>query len=147
MSEFEVREIMPGDTYELRRALLRPHQQVNEMTWPHDEGPDTLHLGAFRGDQLVGIGTIHRQPMPGAAEAEAWRVRGVAVEYGHRGYGVGAMLFNRLLEHATVLEAQLVWANATATSFGFFEHHGFRRRGEPFELPDIGPHYVVFIEV
>ena len=40
-----------------------------------------------------------------------------------------------------------MWANATAASFGFFEHHGFRRRGEPFELPEIGPHYVVFAEI
>ena len=27
MSEFEVRVIQPGDTYQLSRALLRPHQR------------------------------------------------------------------------------------------------------------------------
>ena len=72
------------------------------MTWPGDEHPDTLHIGGYRRDNLVGIGTIIRQPMPGSAETEAWRVRGVAVDHGHRGYGLGAMLLHRLIEHAGV---------------------------------------------
>jgi len=147
MSEFEVRAISPVDTYELRRALIRPHQRVNEMTWPGDEHIDTLHVGGYRGETLVGIGTIHRQAMPGSVEAEAWRIRGVAVDFGHRGYGLGAMLLNHLIEHATISSGRVIWANTTATSFGFFEHHGFRRRGEPFELPEIGPHYVVYAEL
>ena len=147
MSEFEVRVIQPGDTYELRRALMRPHQKVNEQTWPGDEHPDTLHLGGYRVEHLVGIGTIIRQPMPGSTETEAWRIRGVAVDHGHRGYGLGAMLLDGLIEHATAQAARLVWANATATSYGFFEHRGFRRRGEPFTLPEIGPHYVVFAQI
>ncbi|MBU1227476.1 MAG: GNAT family N-acetyltransferase [Actinobacteria bacterium] len=147
MSESEVRAIAAGDTYELRRALLRPHQRLNEMTWPADEHPDTLHAGAYRGERLVGIGTIHRQPMPGSAETEAWRIRGLAVEFGHRGYGLGAMLLGRLTEHATTCGGRMVWAHATAASFGFFEHYGFRRRGEPFELPESGPHYVVYAEI
>jgi GNAT superfamily N-acetyltransferase len=147
MSEFEVRVITARDTYELRRALLRPHQRVNEMTWPGDEHLDTLHIGGFRGEQLVGIATIHRQPMPGSPEPDAWRIRGVAVDHGHRGYGLGAMLLHRLLDHATTAGGRIAWANATATSFGFFEHHGFHRRGDPFELPEIGPHYVVYTEL
>ena len=147
MSEYEVRVIAPSDTYELRRALLRPHQRLNEMTWPADEHPDSLHVGGYRGENQAGIGTIHRQAMPGVSEPEAWRVRAIAVDYGHRGYGLGATILNRLIEHAAVSGGRVVWANATAASFGFFEHHGFRRRGEPFELPEIGPHYVVFAEI
>jgi hypothetical protein len=38
----------------------------------------------------------------------------------------------------------LAWCNARAGSFGFYERFGFRRDGEPFELPDIGPHYRMF---
>ncbi|MCB2223755.1 MAG: GNAT family N-acetyltransferase [Actinobacteria bacterium] len=144
MSEFELRAITPGETYELRRALLRPHQRVHEMTWAGDDAPDTLHIGGFREDRLVGIGTAHRQPMPGLSEPQAWRIRGVAVDHGHRGYGLGEMLLRRLLEHAAASGGRLVWANATAASYGFFEHYGFARRGDPFELPEVGPHYVVY---
>jgi GNAT superfamily N-acetyltransferase len=147
MSEFDVRPITAGETYELRRALLRPHQRVHEMTWPNDEDTRTLHLGGFRGDRLVGIGTLHHQPMPGSTEYEAWRIRGLAVDHGHRGYGLGAQLLFHLIEHATIGAGKVVWANATAASFGFFEHHGFARRGDPFELPEIGPHYVVYTEI
>ena len=147
MSEFDIRALESGDTYELRRALLRPHQKIQEMTWPADEHPDTLHVGGYHRDRLIGIGTIHRQAMPGSVEPEAWRVRGIAVEHGHRGYGLGQMLLHRCLEHAASNGARVVWANARIGAFEFFEHHGFRRRGEPFELPEIGPHYVVYAEI
>jgi len=147
MSEFDVRAIEPGETYALRRALLRPHQQSHEMTWSGDEHPDTLHIGGFRDERLVGIGTVHRQVMPGSGEPDAWRIRGIAVDHGHRGHGLGYLMLYRLVEHAASRGGRVVWANATAVSFGFFEHHGFVRRGDPFELPEIGPHYVVYAEL
>ena len=117
------------------------------MAWPFDEGPDTLHIGGYRAERMVGIATVHRQPMPGSAEPQAWRVRGIAVEHGHRGYGLGGMLLQRCLDHAAVNRAGVVWAHARVGAFGFFRRYGFQRRGEPFELPDIGPLYVVFLEM
>jgi predicted GNAT family N-acyltransferase len=147
MSEFEIRTISAEDTHALRHALLRPHQDIIEMTWPGDDLGDTLHVGGFRQDRLVGISTVHRQRLPGSTEIETWRVRGIAVDHGQRGYGLGGLLLRRCIEHAAIMGGRIVWSNAKVGVFGFYEHYGFRRFGDPFELPDIGPHYLMYVEM
>jgi predicted GNAT family N-acyltransferase len=147
MGEFEIREIEAEDTHHLRRALLRPHQELAEMSWPGDELPDTLHVGGYRHDRLVGISTIHRQRLPGSSEVETWRVRGTAVDHGQRGYGLGGLLLRRCMEYAATMGARLVWANAKVGAYGFYERYGFRRFGDPFDLPHIGPHYLMYVEL
>ncbi|MBM3695502.1 MAG: GNAT family N-acetyltransferase [Actinobacteria bacterium] len=147
MAEFEVRAVAAEEVRALRRALLRPHQEVEELVYAGDDHPETLHLGGFRHGRMVGIATIMFRPMPGRAERAAWQVRGMAVDHGHRGYGLGGLLLRRCLAHAAAGGGRLAWCNARAGSFGFYERHGFRRDGEPFELPDIGPHYRMFLQL
>ncbi|MFH1330672.1 MAG: GNAT family N-acetyltransferase [Actinomycetota bacterium] len=144
MAEFEVRAAEAEQVRELRRALLRPHQQVEELVYTGDDHPEALHLGGFRHAKMVGIASIMPRLMPGHPERAAWRVRGMAVDHGHRGYGLGGRLLGACLDHAAAHGGRLVWCNARAGSFGFYERYGFRRDGEPFELPDIGPHYRMF---
>ena len=43
--------------------------------------------------------------------------------------------------------ARIVWCDAKVAAYGFCERYGFRRFGDPFELPDIGPHYLMFVEL
>ncbi len=145
MAEFEVRAVEAEGVRELRRALLRPHQTVEELAYAGDDHPEALHLGGFRHGKMIGIASITPRPMPGNPERAAWQVRGMAVDHGHRGYGLGGLLLRRCLEHAAAHGGRLAWCNARAGSFGFYERYGFRRDGEPFELPDIGPHYRMFV--
>jgi predicted GNAT family N-acyltransferase len=67
----------------------------------------------------------------------------MAVDHGHRGYGLGGLMLRRCLEHAAQHAGRMVWCSARAEVYGFFERHGFGRRGDPFELPGIGPHYLM----
>jgi predicted GNAT family N-acyltransferase len=144
MSEIEVRAVEAAVVRPLRRALLRPHQQVEELVYRGDDHPDTLHVGAFRHGHLVGIATVVPRPMPGRRERRSWQLRGMAVEHGQRGYGVGGLLLAACVAHIAARGGRLVWCNARAGSFGFYEHYGFRHDGEPFELPGIGPHYRMY---
>ena len=144
MSELEVRAVEAHQVRPLRRALLRPHQQIDELVYAGDHHPDALHVAAFRHGHMVGVATIIPRPMPGRRERRAWQVRGMAVEHGQRGYGLGGLMLEACLAHAAGHGGRLVWCNARAGSFGFYEHYGFRRDGEPFELPGVGPHYRMY---
>jgi len=144
MSEFEVRAVEAEAVRPLRRALLRPHQRVDELVYPGDHHPGTLHVGAYRHGHLVGIATIIPRPMPGRRERRAWQLRGMAVEHGQRGYGLGGMMLEACVAHAAGRGGRLVWCNARAGSFGFYQRYGFRCDGDPFELPEIGPHYRMY---
>jgi GNAT superfamily N-acetyltransferase len=138
MSEFEVRPIKAQAAGPLRSALLRAEEA-------DDAGgvSGALHLGGYRNGRLVGFASVAPQRAPGDAGPGAWRLRAIAVDHGHRGYGLGGLLLRRCLGHAAAQGARLVWSRVPAAVYGFFEHHGFERSGDPFEGPDRLPHYLV----
>jgi N-acetylglutamate synthase-like GNAT family acetyltransferase len=84
--------------------------------------------------------------MPDGYRTAAWRLHGVAVDYGHRGAGVGALIVERCLHHAAGQEARAVWCIAPAGTFGFFERYGFLRTGDPID-DNHGPQYKLFVEL
>jgi predicted GNAT family N-acyltransferase len=144
MSDSEIQAVDAETVRPLRRALLRPHQRVEELVYPGDDHPETLHVAAYRHGHMVGVATIVPRPMPGRRERRAWQVRGMAVEHGQRGYGLGGLLLEACVAHAATHGGRLVWCHARAGSFGFYRRYGFQPDGEPFEIPGIGPHYRMF---
>ncbi len=147
MGEFEIYAVDVEQIRPLRRALLRPHQGVEQLVYPGDDAPCALHVGGYRHGHLVGIASVFPRPLPGRPGPDVWQVRGMAVEYGHRGHGLGGLMLHRCIEHARAEGGRVVWCNARAGSLGFYRRYGFRREGDPFELPDIGPHYRMFLDI
>jgi len=143
MSEFSIRPVRVEDVRDLEEALLRETAETHDNPWSGEPDPDALHLGGYRDGVLVGCATILRQRIPGSAEQHAWRIKGVAIEHGHRGFGLGGMMMRRLLEHAGARGARIAWCRVPAGAYGFFEHLGFRRAGDPFEDPSGGPQYMM----
>jgi GNAT superfamily N-acetyltransferase len=147
VSDYEIQTIAAAEARPLRRALLHPTLPLAGVDYEADSHPVSLHVGAFKDGLLVGVATVHPQPMPSGARTEAWRVRDVAVEHGHRGRGVGAALLDRCLEHASAADGKVAWCMARVGAFGFFERMGFRRAGSPVDDPEEGPQYLVFTEL
>ncbi|HSG78299.1 MAG TPA: GNAT family N-acetyltransferase [Acidimicrobiia bacterium] len=140
MSEYDIRAVEAAAAQGLRHAVLDPRASTDRFQDVGDEAPSTLHLGGFRGEHLAGVASIARRRSPDETGGDAWRLHGVAIEHGHRGWGLGAQLLERCLEHAAVHQARLVWCDTPAGTFGFFERFGFHRVGDPFTVGGI-PHY------
>jgi predicted GNAT family N-acyltransferase len=141
-----IRRVTSAETRPLRHAVLRPHQRPEELVYPGDDAPETLHLAAYRRDELIGTASLYREPPPGSEDPRAFRLRGMAVAPADQGSGLGAELLRRCLEHAAREDASVVWCNARTRAARFYARHGFEARGEEFELPGIGPHYVMVYE-
>ncbi|MDD9947041.1 MAG: GNAT family N-acetyltransferase [Myxococcales bacterium] len=96
-----IRPVQPIDpaVLALLRALNehnRSHYDADRCRWASVEdlsSPDTTMLGAFFGDELVGVGAIALEP--GYAE-----IKRMFVVPHARGYGVGADLLEALLDIA-----------------------------------------------
>ncbi len=136
----EVRRVRAADTRPLRQAVLRPHQSIAEMAWPHDDAEDAAHFGAFVDGEMVATATVHREPPPGEDDPRAWRLRGMATAAGERGRGHGGALVEACLAWAGGRGATAVWCNARVAARAFYERHGFIVEGDRFDLPGIGPH-------
>ncbi|WP_445151764.1 GNAT family N-acetyltransferase [Baekduia sp. Peel2402] len=126
----------------LRQRVLRPHQTLAEQLFDGDQDPLAGHFAAYASDgddQPIGIASITPEGGPGA-----WRVRGMATDPERgRGTGAGGALLLACLDHARANGATRVWCNARTPARGFYERYGFVAEGEEFELPQIGPHYVM----
>ena len=136
-------------TRPLRQRILRPHQAIELLVYPHDDDIDTLHAGAFVGEMLVGTATVHRQPPPAshfpthALDPSAWRLRGMTTVPEVRRQGCGAALVAACFAHAEERGGTLVWCNARVTAASFYASLGFAPHGDAFELPEIGAHFVM----
>jgi ribosomal protein S18 acetylase RimI-like enzyme len=93
------------------------------------------------------VATTHPQPMPAATPTGAWRLRDLAVEHGHRGRGLGALLLERLLEHAANNDGKIAWATVRATAQGFLRRYGFQQSGGPIDDPAEGPQYLLYASI
>ncbi|MCP3103361.1 GNAT family N-acetyltransferase [Myxococcus sp. K15C18031901] len=144
MSTPDIRRIPAAETRGLRRAVLRPHQPPEAVIYPGDDDPDTLHLGLYVDGRQLGVASLYREPPPFALkDITAWRLRGMAVEQVRQGMGLGAALLRACMAHAASQKGTQVWCNARATAEGFYRSMGFVSRGEPFDLPGIGPHHLM----
>jgi len=139
-AELLVRAVSVEQTRPLRQAILRPHLTLDEMA--ASEPPDAVAVGAFAGDELVAVGLVGPQGAPGA-----WRVRGMATVPRARGRGAGTAVLTALLDHATTHGAKRVWASVRTPARSLYERAGFRVISEEFELPDIGPHVLMELEM
>jgi GNAT superfamily N-acetyltransferase len=147
MTQLDIHPIAAADTHWLRHVLLRPHQAPDTLIYPGDEAPDSLHVGAFRDGQLVGIASISRQPFPGAPDQAAWQLRGMATLPEVRRQGYGAALVRACLDHVAAHGAGILWCNGRTTAISFYQAQDFRVWGEEFEVPGTGPHYVLWQKV
>ncbi len=142
--DLEYRRATIDEIYELRFEVLRPKQVPVKLHFAGDgeEPPRTWHFGAFeRGtNKVVACLTLF------ATEWEnkpAIQLRGMAVDPGWRGLGVG----RRLLETAGAAVAAdatasqwVWWCNARTGAIGFYEGLGWRVVSEEFMIEGVGPH-------
>ena len=146
---YDIREIKADETRSLRQAILRPHQTLAECVYPGDDDPQTFHLGAFDGDTLVTITSVYveRETRFDVFGTDSqFRLRGMATLEPYRGRGIGGTLLRECLNRSWSAGAKLFWCNARTSASGYYDKMGFRAIPELFEIPEIGPHRVMFIE-
>lgn len=133
----------------LRQKVLRPNQTLTELVYAGDDAPGAAHFAAFgEGGQVIGIASITPEPHPHDPAPGDWRIRGMATDPdAGRGVGAGGALLRACLDWARASGAVRVWCNARSPVRGFYEREGFVVEGEEFELPEVGPHFLMELVV
>lgn len=144
MPPYDIRQVSAVETRYLRHVVLRPHQRPEELVYPGDDAPDTVHQALYVGDEQHGVASLYREPQPGSKSTTEWRLRGMAVLAANQGRGYGAALLQTCIDHATRQGGTRLWCNARTTASGFYLKLGFAVEGGEFELPGIGPHYLMW---
>ncbi|MHB8242006.1 MAG: GNAT family N-acetyltransferase [Solirubrobacteraceae bacterium] len=127
----------------LRGEVLRPGQSADQLAFPGDDAPDSLHVAAMLDGRTVGVASVMRDGHPVTPLLGDWRVRGMATSEEMRGRGVGAAMLARCEAHARSAGGGRLWCNARVRARGLYERGGLAVEGELFDIPSIGAHYLM----
>lgn len=138
-----IKEITTAQTYLVRQPVLRPRKSIEFCYFDGDDLPTTKHYGFFIKKKLVGVITLKFIKNNNFICEQQYQIRGMAVLENYQKKGVGA----RLLQYAENIIQQngghLIWFNARITAINFYKTHNYITVGKPFEIVDIGAHYLM----
>jgi GNAT superfamily N-acetyltransferase len=129
--------------------VLRDHLPADavEVAYPADGEPGSFHLAVLEGDVPVAIASFSVEPAPGRdGGCAAVRLRGMAVDPGQRGRGLGRVLIDAACARLRQAGVELLWANARSSALGFYDTLGFIAEGDQFLSHDL-PHRVVALDL
>jgi GNAT superfamily N-acetyltransferase len=125
----------------LRHEVLRQGRPREAAVYAEDADPTTRHFGAFaEGQGVVGCATFLSSARDGAP---AWQLRGMATSPSLARRGIGARLLACAEEYLRQEPRATLWANAREGAMGFYAKQGWRQVGKVFDVPDVGPHFVI----
>lgn len=76
----DIHKIHPEQTYHLRHAILRPHQDFSACQYETDYDNDAFHLGVFEKGELISIGSFYSESIPGYEGESQYRLRAMATD-------------------------------------------------------------------
>ncbi|TDO23105.1 GNAT family N-acetyltransferase [Pedobacter duraquae] len=139
-----IKFISAADTLPLRSEVLRKNLPLAECVFDRDQ--DGFHLGAYVDDKLVSVGTFFPEDYPELG-VSGYRLRGMATDPAYSGKGYGAQLVKFALEHLKNAGASYLWFNARSSAVGFYKKLNCDVISEEFEVPGIGPHFNMSIQI
>lgn len=91
---FDVKEIAPEMTYNIRHTVLRPHQHLNDCVYDTDFMDDSFHVGLFHNEQLISIASFNLENHPFFNSDKQYHLRAMATLTSNRNMGAGRAVIN-----------------------------------------------------
>lgn len=139
-----VKRIQAVDCLALRHQVLRPHQPPENSKYPLDEEPTSAHFGYFNEKgEIVCVASLYLEGREGGPK-KAFRLRGMATRPDLQGSGLGRQVLGACQSYVQQQGGDEIWCNARTTASEFYFKNGFvSLTPEPFDLPGLGPHYIM----
>jgi predicted GNAT family N-acyltransferase len=149
--EFHVDRVPASATWELRQAVLRPHETINQLALPDDDELSTGSFAAINENEEV-VATVRVAPASppfsvhtyASTDSLSWRVRGMATREDVRNLGIGSAVLSRAVQHVAEHGGGLLWCNVRVPAVNLYRRASFVEHGDVWEDPDIGPHVVMW---
>lgn len=135
-------EVLPIRNTILREGKLTP----DECRFPTDNVEGNFHLGYYIKGELACIASFFPQSY-GSFIGTGYQLRGMATIQKYQGQGVGNQLVNFAIVYLRGQKAGYIWCNARKAAVKFYQNLGFETVSPEFEVPGIGPHYVMYVKI
>ncbi len=139
-----IKEINVEKTYPLRIEILRNGIPEN-YHFVGDKHKETIHLGAFLDNKCIGIVTLIPNSHKTFPNVSTYQLRGMAVDKSLQKQGIGKLLIDasfRFLKEGRKYE--ILWCNARIIAVEFYKKMGFSIKGNKFQIPKVGSHFLMY---
>ena len=142
-----IKEIPSKETYIVRQPVLRKGKPIESCIFEGDDLETTHHFGLFQNKNLTGIISLFTKSNPIFAENLQGQIRGMAILENHQKKGFGEALVKHCEDYCRQNKVDLIWFNARTAAVGFYKRMNYEVLGEPFEIKDVGEHYLMFKKI
>ena len=139
----KVKQIHAVDCYPIRQQILWRHKKLENCGIEIDEQEGSFHLGVFLNNELVCIGSFFKQKNVKFSEQNQYRLRAMATLTKAQKQGAAKALLDFAFVSLQNQNQELLWCDARVIALGFYEKMGFTKHGDMYEIPIIGPHYLM----
>ncbi|TDJ03884.1 MAG: GNAT family N-acetyltransferase [Deltaproteobacteria bacterium] len=139
----KVLRINARDTHRIRSEILRPGKSVDNCIFEGDDDDQTFHLGAFIENKLVSVASFYFDRHPDLDALYQYRLRGMATLPSFQRQGLSKALLKIGFPIVKQNQCSVVWCNAREEAMGFYQKVGFEKMGDKFEIPEVGPHFLM----
>ena len=141
-----IKQISARETIPVRQPVLRAGRPESDCIFEGDNLPTTVHYAIFVEENLVGVATFLENSKD-ILTGKQMQLRGMAVLDAYQGKGFGKLLLEKgeILAHEK--KTDILWFHARINAKSFYEKQGYMVIGEPFEIPQVGTHYVMYKEL
>lgn len=143
----KLKRVTAAETRPHRQTILRPGQPPETVVFAKDDDPESVHFAVFVDDEILAVASLANEAFPLTGETLAWRMRGVGTYPQARGSGYGTRLIQACIEHTQSKGGKYIWCNARVVALSFYTANGFEQRGDPFDIPGAGLHYLMYKKI
>lgn len=140
-------KITTQETYLVRNSVLRPGKALETCYFDGDDLETTAHFGIKVDNNIVGVVSVFENKNSNFTMNNQLQVRGMAVLETYQKKGLGEKLLLYVEKYAKENNFQLIWFNARESALNFYRKLEYQTIDKPFEIGDIGIHYVMFKQI
>lgn len=142
----EIAFITADETLPLRSLQLRDGWELNRCRFDSDEIEKAFHLAQIKEGEVVCVLSLHPQCWQGL-QGDGFQLRGMATHPHYYKKGLGKSLIEFAVKELKDRGVDYVWCNARRSACLFYEKMGFEYISGEFEIPAVGPHRKMYLQL
>ena len=139
-----IKEIQSSETYLVRQEELRKGKPLETCHFEGDDAETTMHFGIELNEKIIGIVSVYQVNSQLFDIENQFQIRGMAVLNEFQGNGFGSQLLAEAENYCTSQKASVIWFNAREKAVPFYKKSGYQTKGDSFEIPEVGIHFIMF---
>ena len=142
-----IRKVKASNIRTIRHINLRQGKPYSTTSYKRDEENNTFHLACILNKEPVSCATFYPENNKLFPNQKAYRLRGMATDKKYRKKGIGKKIMLQAFKEIKKKEGTLLWCNARLAAVDFYKKLGLNTIGEQFDIPEIGPHYLMYKKI